>query len=463
MPMDYDVIIIGAGMSGLSAGIRLAHFDKRVCILEKHYAYGGLNSYYTLNGRAFDVGLHAVTNYAKRGARAMPLTKLLRQLRLDYDDFDLRPQLGSEIRFPSARLRFNNDPNLLTEEVASLFPAEIDRFRSLLNVIRAHDDTRIDVTPMSGRAVLAEHLRDPLLIEMLLCPIMYYGSPTESDIDWTHFVTLVKSIFLQGFARPRRGVRQIITTLVKRYRACGGTLKMRCGVERINTRGARAESVTLASGETLSADVILSSAGYPETMAMLSNPPPDLPDVAVGRVSFVEIILCLDTPPAKLGYDTTITFYNDKESFRFVRPDDAVDITSGVICCPNNYEGHEDMAEGIYRLTWMANYDRWAELDQAAYEDKKRACVERALERAGRDLANVRSHLVASDMFTPLTIKRFTGHIDGAVYGAPTKRRDGRTEIENLFICGTDQGFLGIMGAMLSGITIANMHVLAAG
>ena len=56
--MDYDVIIIGAGMSGLAAGIRLAQFDRRVCIVERHYNFGGLNSFYTLNGRRFDVGLH---------------------------------------------------------------------------------------------------------------------------------------------------------------------------------------------------------------------------------------------------------------------------------------------------------------------------------------------------------------------------------------------------------------------
>ena len=44
----YDTIIIGAGMSGLAAGIRLAYFDQKVCILERHYTIGGLNSFYLL-------------------------------------------------------------------------------------------------------------------------------------------------------------------------------------------------------------------------------------------------------------------------------------------------------------------------------------------------------------------------------------------------------------------------------
>ena len=75
----YDAIIIGGGMSGLAAGIRLAYYDQRVCILERHTTIGGLNSFYRLGGRNYDVGLHAVTNFAPRGTRKGPLARLLKQ------------------------------------------------------------------------------------------------------------------------------------------------------------------------------------------------------------------------------------------------------------------------------------------------------------------------------------------------------------------------------------------------
>ena len=64
------------------------------------------------------------------------------------------------------------------------------------------------------------------------------------------------------------------------------------------------------------------------------------------------------------------------------------------------------------------------------------------------------------DAFTPKTIHKYTGHLNGAVYGSPCKIKDGKTPVKNLFICGTDQGFLGIIGATLSGISMANRHVL---
>ncbi|MEQ9071502.1 MAG: NAD(P)-binding protein, partial [Gimesia chilikensis] len=79
--MTYDSIIIGAGLSGLAAGIRLAYYGKQVCILERHTTIGGLNSFYRLRGRNHDVGLHAVTNYSPPGGKRGPLNKILRQLR----------------------------------------------------------------------------------------------------------------------------------------------------------------------------------------------------------------------------------------------------------------------------------------------------------------------------------------------------------------------------------------------
>ena len=68
-------------------------------------------------------------------------------------------------------------------------------------------------------------------------------------------------------------------------------------------------------------------------------------------------------------------------------------------------------------------------------------------------------NVVFRDVFTPKTIKRYTGHINGAVYGAPDKMKTGETPVTGLYIIGTDQGFLGIVGAMLSGITVANLRL----
>lgn len=458
--MHYDVVIIGAGMSGLAAGIRLAYFDKCVLIVEKHYAFGGLNSYYTLDGREFDVGLHAVTNYVGPEVRSAPLPKLLRQLRLTREDFDLQPQWFSEVRFPGRRLRFTNDITVLTDEVSREFPGDADGFRRLARMIDEYDDVNLSAAYRSARVVLGEYLRDPVLIDMLLCPLMFYGSAEEHDMDFTQFATMFKSIFLQGFARSRGGVRTIIKALVRRFRACGGKVRMRCGVERIETDGERVTALTLESGETVTADVVLSSAGYLETMRLCAGAHVDPPASEVGRVSFVETIAVLDQPPARLGHEAAIVFQNDADAFTYAVPDGLLDQRSSIVCCPNNYEGHDELEDGLFRLTWLANPARWEGLSEDAYRAAKARCREEAIDAGERMIPGLRERVVYTDVFSPRTIRRFTGHLNGAVYGSPRKRRDGRTPLQNLFICGTDQGFLGIIGAMLSGVTIANMHVL---
>ena len=75
-------------------------------------------------------------------------------------------------------------------------------------------------------------------------------------------------------------------------------------------------------------------------------------------------------------------------------------------------------------------------------------------------MPDFRGHVIDTDMFTPTTIRRFTSHDNGAVYGAPQKRLEGTTHLKNLFLCGTDQGFVGIIGSIVSGISMANKHCL---
>ena len=79
-----------------------------------------------------------------------------------------------------------------------------------------------------------------------------------------------------------------------------------------------------------------------------------------------------------------------------------------------------------------------------------------------RFVPDFRSRVIDTDMFTPTTIRRFTGHDNGAIYGAPHKQLDGTTHLQNLFLCGTDQGYVGIIGSIISGISMANRHCLQA-
>ncbi len=455
----YDTIIIGAGMSGLAAGIRLAHFGRRVCILERHTAVGGLNSFYRINGRNYDVGLHAVTNYVPKGTRRSPLARLLRQLRLTWDEFALAPQLGSAIVFPDAALHFNNDFDLFRSEVRRRFPGQRDNLERLLNELIEYEQLGQPGSDRSAREAVSRVITDPLLVEMIFCPMLFYGGPRQRDMDFGQFSVLFRSIFLEGLARPFAGIRLILNKLVRKYEELGGELKLRSGVARFGMKDGRIRSVILDNGDELNARHVLSSAGWRETMR-LCDEPSVLRKYPPGEVSFVESISILDVPPRKLGYDRTIVFFNDSSIFHYGKPADLTDLRSGVVTSPNNYVYDRPLQEGILRITALANYDRWADLDEPDYRREKVRWYGRMAASAVRFVPDFRNSVIDTDMFTPTTIRRFTGHENGAIYGAPVKRYDGTTHLENLFVCGTDQGLVGIVGSIISGITIANRYLL---
>jgi phytoene dehydrogenase-like protein len=454
----YDAIVIGAGMSGLAAGIRLAQFGKRVVVLERHSLWGGLNSFYKQGGRRYDTGLHALTNFVPRGTKHTPLPRLLRQLRIGYDELKLREQTYSRICLDDVVLRFANQFGLLCEDVARVFPAEIDGFTRLVAEVRSFEAFDANSPVRSARAELARFLRDPLLVDALMTPICWYGSAREDDVDWDQFVILFRSLFIEGFARPEGGIKPLLDILLARYRAEGGELRLKCGVERIafDAQGA-ARGVVLADGGELESDCILSSAGYPETMALAGR---TVEPRELGRLSFTEIVHVTDQTSRALGHDATITFFTTSRSFGWRRPEELVDVRTGVICSSDNYASAQPQREGVLRVTSLANHDRWCALDEERYAQAKIACEDAVLDAAARFAFDPRPRSIAKDMFTPRTIRFYTGHVGGTVYGSPEKRRDGACGVKNLHLIGTDQGLLGIVGALLSGVTMATRHGL---
>ncbi len=453
-------------MSGLSAGIRAAHFGKKAIILEQHNAPGGLNSFYAKEGRKYDVGLHAMTNFVPAKERRAIFNKLLRQLRIDRSELDLVEQKTSRIAFPETNLRFGNDEGLLESEVERVFPGQVDGFSRLSEAIRSYPDAELNGPYVSTRQWIKQFITDPALEEMIFCPLMYYGSAVEDDMDVGQFVIMFRSIFHEGLARPAEGIRLLIRVVLDRYRKLGGIRKMKTGVKRLVAEGGTISRIVLENGSEITADVILSCAGLPETYSLVDESLVADESKQAGLLSFSETIAVYRSLPETWGWgDDTIVFFNNADRFSYRSPEDPIDLRSGVICLPNNFEfGDRPLKEGLVRVTCLANHDTWCGYSQDEYERAKNEWFERIqksiLPMMPQPQRDYSEDLVATDMFTPKTVKKFTRRARGAIYGSPEKVKDGRTSWDNLFLCGTDQGYLGIVGSMLSGVVMANEHVL---
>jgi phytoene dehydrogenase-like protein len=395
---------------------------------------------------------------------------LLRQLKIPRRNLVLHEQIVSEIIFPGrARLCFSNDFNLLRNQIKKVFPASADKFTELVEKLDQYDPFSPG-PKISARQYISSFLPDDLLVEMLFCPVMYYGNSEEDDMDLSQFVILFRSMFQEGFFRPQGTIRDFLKLLLKQYENFGGEIELGNGVAKIITNEGKITGVQTKTGETILCDYLISTAGIPETKRFFSaTESADAfsqadAETLAGRLSFVESIYLLDrTAKHSLPKDRTIIFFNYSDKFSYRRPAEAVNLESGVICFPGNFQGNEEDGFLQVRVTHLANYDIWhrAYTDgRSSYLAMKKHWSGESKEVVGKIIGNCLEKIVYEDSFTPVTIERYTSKTQGAVYGSPDKIKDGRTVFSNLFIAGTDQGFLGITGSLLSGVTMVNQHIL---
>lgn len=458
--MHIPLLIIGGGLSGLAAAVRFARFIPDVLLLEQHSRVGGLNSYYYRNNRLFETGLHAITNYAPPKEKNAPLNRLLRQLKIKRNELELHQQNQSEIRFSGQEsLLFSNDFNLLETEITEKFPGSLDGFQRLLQLINGYDPFR-PLPFISAKQVIQEHLHNTLLTDMLLCPLMYYGSSIENDMDLGQFVIMFRAIFQEGMFRPGGTIKDLLDLLLRHYTENGGKIRTRARVSKILHSSRKVHGVLLENGEEISCDYLLSTAGSEETYSLLGE---TSGIKTMPRLGFVETIFEM-RPSAELpsAHDRTIIFFNTGEKFSYQQPDQLVDYNSGVICMPQNFQDLPAFPSKEVRTTHLARYNQWKELekDSASYTKAKDATALTSLSVAEKILGDFAQNIVYRDTFTPVTIERFTAKIKGAIYGNPIKIKNGDIGYDNLYLAGTDQGFLGIIGSMLSGVSIVNQHIL---
>ena len=305
-----------------------------------------------------------------------------------------------------------------------------------------------------------------MLTEMLLCPLMYYGSARTDDIDLDQFVIMFRALFIEGMFRPRNTMKDFLKMLEKHYTKLGGSIQTNSSVSKIVLKKDRAVEAILEDGGKIEFDFAISTIGLTETLELFA-PPGNFGNLAGDekqRLGFVESIFTADRN-STLGVhkNSTIVFYNNGPKFNYQIPKNLVDYRSGVICFPHNFKNLELADILQVRTTHLSNYENWRKISESAenYTQQKKQMAEKSLQRISQILGSNLNFSRCEDSFTPLTIERYTSKKMGAIYGSPVKIKDGRIGPSNVFLAGTDQGFLGIVGSMLSGVSIVNQHILS--
>ena len=186
----YDVVVIGAGLSGLSAATRLGMFGKKVLLLEKHYVVGGLNSF-CQKSKKFDVGLHALTNYPSSIQVKISLLKLCRQLRIPFDSWICMTELFQNFLSWQRSCFTNHFPDFL-EQIHQHFKS-IDPFAKLMEKMEGFPAYSVgprtfdpgNPGPFWNRTHALRNATVPHLL-LRFCPDEWHRLPYFCDALWCY-------------------------------------------------------------------------------------------------------------------------------------------------------------------------------------------------------------------------------------------------------------------------------------
>jgi phytoene desaturase len=439
MMKTKSVIVIGAGIGGLTAAIHLARAGLRVTILEKNSHPGGRCDRFTRDGHRFDTGptlfvmpLLYEAEFRLLGTSMHEQLDLLRvdptyhlvfddgrQLALTSDLKTMREALESfqPGSFPSF-LRYlqegeRNYQLVMDHLVNCDFRKATDLFnlRNLLLIPR--------LNPLAGHyRNVSNYFRDSRLKSAFTFQDIYMGlSPFEAPATYS---MMSYTELAHGVWYPKGGMYRIAEALTELARQAGVEFIFNAAVEQIATNTMHAQGVLLASGENLKADVILANADLPYVYQNLL--PQDGTEKRLSNKQYSCSVLSffwgVDRPYEQLAPHTLFLADDYRQNFESIDRDLSLPANPSLYLHaparldPSMTPPGQDTLTAIVPVGHMneAKAQDWGQL-----RDEARQHVFRRLRTLG--ITDLESHIKFEKTFTPPSWKQRYNLVKGSTHG----------------------------------------------
>ena len=499
LAQEYDALVIGSGMGGLTTAALLSELGWKVCVLEQHYTAGGYTHSYERGGYEWDVGVHYIGDVGAP-TRTRKLFDFLSGGKLDWApmaaEYD-RFYIGEKVYCARAGKKEFRD-NLVAQ-----FPAEeqaIDRYMELLAGVggalsmfgmeRALKPWQRAVSapyrkwkmpPHMYRNtwdVLSELTDDADLIATICGQWGDMGLPPKQSAFMVH--AMIARHYLYGGFYPVGGSWRIADTIIPKIHEAGGEVFTYARVKRILVTDGAVSGVEMEDGHRIDCPCVVSSAGIDNTFAHLLSDQAvresgyeGLLDQVRPSIGHLGVYIGLKGTAAELGlpntnfwiypsndYDGAVQAFMDDP----VAPFPVVYISFPSAKDPDYLNRHpgtatiEIVAPAPYEWFERWKGTTWGKRGED-YERFKAELGERLMRHLYDKLPQVEGKVDYYEVSTPLSTEWFSAYRRGELYGldhSPERLQQDwlgpRTRIPGLWLTGQDTLTCGVTGAMMAGM-----------
>lgn len=473
--MKYDIIVIGGGLGGLTAGAKLAKEGKKVLLVEQHNRPGGCATTFKRKDYILEVGLHEMDGLDRRDMK----TKIFRDLGVfDKVEFLKVPEF---YHFSNGRydITIPHVPEEAIKVLVEQFPDEELGINAYFDqILNARQKAKESAgTPERSLGEFLDSIISNEDLKLVLLGNLGYFHDDPYTISLNYYSVAQGSYFSGGGNFIKGGSQVLSNCLMDIINNNGGEVVLRHMVTEILTEKNKATGIIYKHKKDENAlpikayaDIVIANAAIPNVADKLlpqeygNQLKKEIKNHKEGA-SLLTVYFGFKKPVKELGNKFYSRFIYDEsvKSQKDILPNNRADFSERSFTFIDYSQVDSQLApegKSVGAICCIDYAADWESLGKEEYKAKKEEVRQVFIERLDKIIPGIKEEIEYSEVGTPLTVTRYTLNPKGAVYGfAQTPERVGFDKIrsiENLhFASAWTKIGGGFSGAIFSGYLCA--------